>query len=84
MNGSQNGVIGLNGSATMNGLLAPQTAAQRAQHSRAVSLPVFAVPAAPIQVPIQGLGNGVSFGNSHSGRGFTAMGGSGMNGWAEN
>jgi RNA recognition motif-containing protein len=86
MNGSSNGMNGSIGSATMNGLLAPQTAAQRAQHSRAVSLPVFTqAPGAPVQVPVQGLGNGVSFGgpNGHSGLGF-AIGESTLNGWSEN
>ena len=83
------GVNGMNGSTTMNGLLAPSNAAQRAQHSRAVSLPVFTqAQGTPAQgVPAQGhqgLSNGLgSYANgAPAGLGF-AMGDGGLVGWAE-
>jgi RNA recognition motif-containing protein len=75
--------------ATVSGLLAPSTAAQRAQHSRAVSLPVFTQPTpqgAQGAIPVMGAGHGGAYmngapGHSGAGLGFGIEGG--LNGWAE-
>jgi RNA recognition motif-containing protein len=81
-NGVSNG-----GSTTVAGLLAPSTAAQRAQHARAVSLPVFTPPVAQQQqgMPAMGAGLGGTYMNGAPGHpaglGFAIDGG--LNGWAE-
>ncbi|KAF2675207.1 hypothetical protein BT63DRAFT_474852 [Microthyrium microscopicum] len=82
INGSSN-TNGMNGATTIGGLLAPSTAAQRAQHARAVSLPVFTqAPGPQMQLPVQGLGNGIYANGGPAGLGF-AIGEAGLNGWAE-
>jgi RNA recognition motif-containing protein len=93
-NGSSpsNGVTNGNVPTTVAGLLAPSTAAQRAQHSRAVSLPVFTPQVQQGGVPQQqqgavsamgtGLGGAYMNGNGHTtGLGFAMEGA--LNGWAE-
>jgi RNA recognition motif-containing protein len=78
---STNGANGINGSTTIGGLLAPQNAAQRAQHNRAASMPVNA----SVQVPGQGLGNGATF--NGTGLGFAladnGLAPNGLAQWAE-
>jgi hypothetical protein len=90
-NGVNGMMNGMNGSTTVGGLLAPSNAAQRAQHARAVSLPVFtqaqgpAAPGIPAQpAPVQGVGNGIAHysNGAPAGLGF-AMGDGGLTGWAE-
>jgi RNA recognition motif-containing protein len=91
-----NGISATNGMSngnTVGGLLAPSTAAQRAQHARAVSLPVFTPPvggngaalgngANPYGMNGMGAMNGLNGMNGHpAGLGFAMDGG--LNGWAE-
>lgn len=94
-NGSMSGTNGIltNGTtSTVGGLLAPTTAAQRAQHARAVSLPVFTqpngqpVPQTNGHTYVNGT-NGVYMNgvNGHAGLGFAMDGGmnGGLNQWTE-
>jgi RNA recognition motif-containing protein len=89
INGSSSG----SGATTVGGLLAPSNLNARAQHSRAVSLPVFTQ--GPFTQPIQqsqappqntfgSLSSGIGgFGSGNGGYGLAISGDSGLPGWAE-
>lgn len=87
-----NGILSNGTTGTVGGLLAPTTAAQRAQHARAVSLPVFTQPQGQ-QMPqpngqtyVNGVnGTYMNGTNGHAGLGFAMDGGmnGGLNQWAE-
>ncbi|KAJ4983205.1 RNA recognition domain-containing protein [Stagonosporopsis vannaccii] len=90
INGTPNG--GSTGATTVGGLLAPSNLNARAQHSRAVSLPVFTQ--GPFNQPLTSqatqqnsfgsLSSGIGgFGSGNGGYGLAIQGDSGLNGWAE-
>jgi RNA recognition motif-containing protein len=90
INGSSNGT----GSTTVGGLLAPSNLNARAQHARAVSLPVFTQgpftqPVQQSQAPQQqgsfgSLSSGIGgFGSGNGGYGLAIQGDGGLPGWAE-
>lgn len=89
MNGSSSG----SGPTTVGGLLAPSNLNARAQHSRAVSLPVFTQgpftqPVQQSQAPQQStfgsLSSGIGgFGSGNGGYGLAIQGDGGLPGWAE-
>jgi hypothetical protein len=89
-----NGSSGQSGATTVGGLLAPSNLNARAQHSRAVSLPVFTQ--GPFTQPIQqqsqasqqnsfgSLASGLGgFGNGNGGYGLAIQGDGGLPQWAE-
>ena len=87
-----NGSSGQSGATTVGGLLAPSNLNARAQHSRAVSLPVFTQ--GPFTQPQQSqasqqntfgsLSSGIGgFGSGNGGYGLAIQGDGGLNGWAE-
>lgn len=88
-----NGSSGQSGATTVGGLLAPSNLNARAQHSRAVSLPVFTQgpftqPAQQSQAPPQNsfgsLSSGIGgFGSGNGGYGLAIQGDGGLPGWAE-
>ncbi|PSN73850.1 hypothetical protein BS50DRAFT_1657 [Corynespora cassiicola Philippines] len=88
-----NGSSGGSGATTVGGLLAPSNLNARAQHSRAVSLPVFTQgpftqPVQQSQAPQQNsfgsLSSGIGgFGSGNGGYGLAIQGDGGLPGWAE-
>ncbi|KAL5383676.1 hypothetical protein DPSP01_005781 [Paraphaeosphaeria sporulosa] len=88
-----NGTSSQSGATTVGGLLAPSNLNARAQHSRAVSLPVFTQgpfnqPVQSSQGPQQGsfgsLSSGIGgFGSGNGGYGLAIQGDGGLPGWAE-
>lgn len=88
-----NGSSSQSGATTVGGLLAPSNLNARAQHSRAVSLPVFTQgpftqPVQQSQAPQQNsfgsLGTGIGgFGSGNGGYGLAIQGDGGLPGWAE-
>lgn len=88
-----NGTSAQSGATTVGGLLAPSNLNARAQHSRAVSLPVFTQgpftqPAQQSQAPPQNsfgsLSSGIGgFGSGNGGYGLAIQGDGGLPGWAE-
>ncbi|KAF2270100.1 hypothetical protein CC78DRAFT_191379 [Lojkania enalia] len=89
INGTSNGT----GATTVGGLLAPSNLNARAQHARAVSLPVFTQ--GPFTQPVQqtqpqqqnsfgSLSSGIGgFGSGNGGYGLAIQGDGGLPGWAE-
>ncbi|PVI06436.1 negative regulator of differentiation 1 [Periconia macrospinosa] len=87
-----NGSSAQSGATTVGGLLAPSNLNARAQHSRAVSLPVFTQgpftqPAQQSQAPQNSFGSlssGIGgFGSGNGGYGLAIQGDGGLPGWAE-
>ncbi|KAF2248439.1 hypothetical protein BU26DRAFT_334148 [Trematosphaeria pertusa] len=88
-----NGTSSQSGATTVGGLLAPSNLNARAQHSRAVSLPVFTQgpftqPVQQSQAPQQNsfgsLSSGIGgFGSGNGGYGLAIQGDGGLPGWAE-
>ncbi|KAF2652175.1 negative regulator of differentiation 1 [Lophiostoma macrostomum CBS 122681] len=88
INGTSNG----SGATTVGGLLAPSNLNARAQHARAVSLPVFtqgpftqaAQQSQPQQTSFGSLSSGIGgFGSGNGGYGLAIQGDGGLPGWAE-
>jgi RNA recognition motif-containing protein len=89
INGTSNG----SGATTVGGLLAPSNLNARAQHARAVSLPVFTQgpftqplqqSQAPQQSSFGSLSSGIGgFGTGNGGYGLAIQGDGGLPGWAE-